>query len=310
MKLRMCLLWLVALLCAMPVSAQDNSLPQSTITLYVTVDWEGLSLDDENLEAIREFRRKHPHIAMLHLLNPVYFLQPGIDTAGTAAKIRSTLLPGDEHGLHLHGWKSLVERCELPYRSEPSFSGTPEVCDSGDCGYSVSLEYAYSEYELATLVGCSAGLLVQQGFNRPRSFRAGGWQLGPKLAAALLNNGFVFDSSRTVPQLVANRWGETSNLMQMVKVLHADGAILDQPYELLPGLMEYPNNASLADYTSTDQLVEIFKTLVANGKTVMVLGFHQESAFNYLNRLADAIPLMQQEADTAGVRLEWARYRW
>lgn len=310
MKLRMCLLWLVALLCAMPVSAQDNSLPQSTITLYVTVDWEGLSLDDENLEAIREFRRKHPHIAMLHLLNPVYFLQPGIDTAGTAAKIRSTLLPGDEHGLHLHGWKSLVERCGLPYRSEPSFSGTPEVCDSGDCGYSVSLEYAYSEYELATLVGCSAGLLVQQGFNRPRSFRAGGWQLGPKLAAALLNNGFVFDSSRTVPQLVANRWGETSNLMQMVKVLHADGAILDQPYELLPGLMEYPNNASLADYTSTDQLVEIFKTLVANGKTVMVLGFHQESAFNYLNRLADAIPLMQQEADTAGVRLEWARYRW
>lgn len=310
MKLRMCLLWLVALLCAMPVSAQDNSLPQSTITLYVTVDWEGLSLDDENLEAIREFRRKHPHIAMLHLLNPVYFLQPGIDTAGTAAKIRSTLLPGDEHGLHLHGWKSLVERCGLPYRSEPSFSGIPEVCDSGDCGYSVSLEYAYSEYELATLVGCSAGLLVQQGFNRPRSFRAGGWQLGPKLAAALLNNGFVFDSSRTVPQLVANRWGETSNLMQMVKVLHADGAILDQPYELLPGLMEYPNNASLADYTSTDQLVEIFKTLVANGKTVMVLGFHQESAFNYLNRLADAIPLMQQEADTAGVRLEWARYRW
>lgn len=310
MKLRMCLLWLVALLCAMPVSAQDNSLPQSTITLYVTVDWEGLSLDDENLEAIREFRRKHPHIAMLHLLNPVYFLQPGIDTAGTAAKIRSTLLPGDEHGLHLHGWKSLVERCELPYRSEPSFSGIPEVCDSGDCGYSVSLEYAYSEYELATLVGCSAGLLVQQGFNRPRSFRAGGWQLGPKLAAALLNNGFVFDSSRTVPQLVANRWGETSNLMQMVKVLHADGAILDQPYELLPGLMEYPNNASLADYTDTDQLVEIFKTLVANGKTVMVLGFHQESAFNYLNRLADAIPLMQQEADTAGVRLEWARYRW
>ena len=94
----------------------------------------------------------------------------------------------------------------------------------------------------------------------------------------------------------------------MVKVLHADGTILDQPYELLPGLMEYPNNASRADYTSTDQLVEMFKALIANGKTVMVLGFHQESAFNYLNRLADAIPLMQQQADAAGVKLEWAPY--
>ena len=309
MKLRMRLLWLVALLCAMPASAQDNALPQPTITLYVTVDWEGLSLDEENLEAIREFRRTYPHIAMLHLLNPVYFLQPGINTADTTAKIRSVLLPGDEHGLHLHGWKSLVEYCKVEYKSEPSFAGAAEQCEDGSCGYAVSLEYAYSQYELATLVGCSADLLVKRGFDRPRSFRAGGWQLGPKLAVALLDNGFVFDSSRTVPQLVANRWGETSNLMQMVKVLHADGSILDQPYELLPGLMEYPNNASLADYTSTDQLLEIFRTLLVSGKTVMVLGFHQESAFNYLNRLADAIPRMQQEADATGVRLEWAQYR-
>src|SRR3546814_5610700 len=129
MKLRMCLLWLVALLCAIPVSAQDNTLPQPKITLYVTVDWEGLSLDDENLEAIREFRRQHPHIAMLHLLNPVYFLQPGIDATDTAAKIKSTLLPGDEHGLHLHGWKSLVEHCKVEYKSEPSFAGAAEQCE-------------------------------------------------------------------------------------------------------------------------------------------------------------------------------------
>jgi hypothetical protein len=41
----------------------------------------------------------------------------------------------------------------------------------------------------------------------------------------------------------------------------------------------------------------------------MVLGFHQESAFNYLDRLSDAIPLMQQIADEAGVQLQWAQYR-
>ena len=131
MKLRMRLLWLVALLCAMPASAQDNALPQPTITLYVTVDWEGLSLNEENLEAIREFRRAYPHIAMLHLLNPVYFLQPGINTADTTAKIRSVLLPGDEHGLHLHGWKSLVEYCKVEYKSEPSFAGAAEQCEDG-----------------------------------------------------------------------------------------------------------------------------------------------------------------------------------
>jgi hypothetical protein len=288
--------------------AADESAAPRTITLYMTVDWEGLSLDEENLDAMRQFRRKHPEIPMLHLLNPVYFVRPGAVAEDAAQKIKSTLLPSDAHGLHLHGWKSLVERCELPYKSEPSFGGVPESCTEGDCGYTVSLEYAYSEHELTILTGCSVELLVQQGFRRPTSFRAGGWQLGPKMAGALLKNGFLMDTSRTAPQLVAKRWDESTDLVKMVRALHADGSILDQPYELLPGLTELPNNASMADYTRTEELVEIFRTLLANNKSVMVMGFHQESAFNYLDRIADAIPLMQQIADQAGVRLQWATF--
>lgn len=303
-------LWLTALLAyALPVLGVEQTPAQPTMTIYVTVDWEGWSLDEENLDAMREFRRQYPHIPMLHLLNPAYFVKPGVDAADAAQKIKSTLLPVDGHGLHLHGWRSLVERCELPYKSAPSYAGTPEACsEHADCGYTVSLEYAYSEHELTILVGCSVDLLVQQGFQWPKSFRAGGWQLGPKLASAIHKNGFVLDSSRTVPQLIANSWHEESELVRMVKALHADGSILDQPFELLPGLTELPNNASLADYTRSEELVEIFATLVANGKTIMVLGFHQESAFNYLDRLTDAIPRMQQIADEANIRLQWAHY--
>lgn len=307
MIFRLCLAAL--LVCSLPVWGEERTTAQPTVTVYVTVDWEGWSLDEENLDAMREFRRQYPHIPMLHLLNPAYFVKPGVDAAAAAQKIKSTLLPEDGHGLHLHGWRSLVERCELPYKSVPSYAGTPEECsEQADCGYTVSLEYAYSEHELTILVGCSVDLLVQQGFQWPKSFRAGGWQLGPKLASAIHKNGFVLDSSRTVPQLVANSWHEESELVRMVKALHADGSILDQPFELLPGLMELPNNASLADYTRSEELVEIFSTLVGSGKTVMVLGFHQESAFNYLGRLTDAIPRMQQIADEAGIRLQWARY--
>lgn len=302
-------LWLAALLCVPSAWANESPSASPTITLYVTVDWEGWSLDEENLEAMRQFRQQHPEIPMLHLLNPVYFARPDADAPAAAQTIKSTLLPSDAHGLHLHGWKSLVERCELPYRGTPSFSGPAEECNEGDCGYSVSLEYAYSEHELTILVGCSVDLLVQQGFEWPKSFRAGGWQFGPKLASAIQRNGFLLDTSRTAPQLVANRWDESSHLVKMVRALHADGDILDQPFELLPGLMEYPNNASLVDYTRTEELVEIFKALVANKKSVMVLGFHQESAFNYLDRLADAIPLMQQAADATGVRLQWGQLR-
>lgn len=302
--------WLTFLLLwTLPALAVENASAQPSITIYVTVDWEGWSLDEENLDAMRQFRQKYPNIPMLQLLNPAYFVRPGVDAAAAAQKIKSTLLPMDGHGLHLHGWKSLVERCELSYKSAPSFAGTTEECpEDADCGYTVSLEYAYSEHELTILVGCSVDLLVQQGFRWPKSFRAGGWQFGPKLAGAIHKNGFVLDSSRTVPQLIASNWHEESELVRMVKALHADSSILDQPFDLLPGLTELPNNASLADYTRAEELVEIFKTLVANGKSVMVLGFHQESAFNYLDRLADAIPRMQQAAAAAGVRLQWAQY--
>jgi hypothetical protein len=302
--------WLAFLLLwPLPAFATAQSEESPSITVYVTVDWEGWSLDEENLDAMREFRKRHPEIPMLHLLNPAYFTKPGANVDDAARKIKSTLLPGDAHGLHLHAWKSLVERCELPYKGAPSFAGTPEECgEDTDCGYTVSLEYAYSEHELTILVGCSVDLLVQQGFQWPRIFRAGGWQFGPKLAGAIHKNGFMFDSSRMVPQLIANNWHEDSELVRMVKALHAGSSILDQPFEIVPGLTELPNNAGLADYTRKEDILEIFSTLIAHGKKVMVLGFHQESAFNYLDRLGDAIPHMQKAAEAAGVRLEWAHY--
>lgn len=69
--------------------------------------------------------------------------------------------------------------------------------------------------------------------------------------------------------------------------------------------MEYPNNASLADYTSTKHIVAMFKTLLAEHKPVMVLGFHQETATDYLIRLEKAIPQMEALAKEQGVKIEW-----
>lgn len=281
----------------------------STITVYVTVDWEGLSLEPENLEAMQAFRLRHPEIPMLQLLNPAYFVRPGTDVMTVTRKIHSALLPEDAHGLHLHAWRSLIEACGVPYQRGPLITDGPEPCPHGECGYTVSLEYAYSEAQLTQLVGCSADLLVHQGFDRPRMFRAGAWQFGPKLAAALRSNGFRVDSSRTDARFLTQRWGEDSPIVRMIGELHPGSSVLDQPYELLPGLTELPNNGSLADYTSTAQIVETFRTLLAERKRVMVLGFHQETAFDFLDHLEAAIPQMEAAAQAAGVRLEWARYR-
>lgn len=278
----------------------------NTIRVYVTVDWEGWSLDEDNLAEMRAFRKQYPHIPMLQLLNPVYFVRPLVNQADTYASISSTFLPIDMHGLHLHGWKSLMQTCQIPYQSAPSYDSLKETCEGGECGYTVSLEYAYSQQDLTQLVACSSDLLVQQGFKRPTSFRAGGWQLGPKLTAALVSNGYAIDTSKTDANLLKTRWAADSGLVTMVSALHPNSTPLDQPYLLAEGLMEYPNNASLADYTSTAQILSLFKQLITHQKTHMVLGFHQETATSFLYELASAIPLMEKMAKEAGITIEWA----
>lgn len=129
--------------------------------------------------------------------------------------------------------------------------------------------------------------------------------MGPKLMAALQANDFIWDSSVIDAELLKTRWHAQSGIITMLKKLHPNATPMDQPYALSEQMMEYPNNAALADYTSSKQIVRLFKKLIAADKTVMVLGFHQETAADYLGRLAKAIPEMEQTAEAQGWKIEW-----
>lgn len=296
----------VLLLLASPFTAMAQS--GQKIQIYMTVDWEGISLEPENIEAMQVFRKQFPNIPMLQLLNPVYFIRDSQQAPKMAETIRSTFLPSDTQGLHIHGWKSLANYCKVPYQHTYSFANTDENCQTGDCGYTVSIELAYSEADLTQLIACSSEVLTKNGFAKPMHFRSGGWQLGPKLKAALQANAFVWDSSRTDASLLSHRWGEGSSIVKMLRLLHPTSTPLEQPFSLSDTLQEYPNNASLADYTSTKQIIALFKQLLAENKRVMVLGFHQETANEYLHRLAIAIPQMEALAKEQGVEIEWVSH--
>lgn len=296
---------IVGLLALNTAHAENTTSNPQTIRVYVTVDWEGVSLEQENIETMQKFRQQFPHIPMLQLLNPVYFLRDAEHAPQTAEIVRSTFLPQDTQGLHVHAWKSLVKYCGVPYQHAPSFANINEACTEGDCGSSVSLEYAYSQADLTKLIACSSDIQVANGFSKPVHFRAGGWQLGPKLMGALLANGFTWDSSVTDPDLLTSQWHEQSGMVKMLRQLHSTSTPLDQPYAVNAQLTEYPNNAGLADYTSTKQIVEMFKTLLTEQKSVMVLGFHQETATDYLHRLESAIPQMEALAKAHNVKIEW-----
>lgn len=278
---------------------------QDEIQLWVTVDWEGLSLEEDNLAAMRDFRQQFPDIPFLHLINPAYFTAPHAHRAQLGSAIRSTFLASDTVGLHLHPQRNLVEACGLTYQSAPAISPAEANCQGMQCGHAVSLELAYTQPELHTLVACASALLQQNGFNPPKHFRAGAWQLGPKLQSALVANGFVWDSSRIDAQLLLSRWPAESALVRTLQQLHPGAQACEQPFALTPQLMEYPDNAALADYTSTRQLLQLFNRLLAHKQTVMVLGFHQESASDYLWRLTRAVPHLQAMAKQAQVKLVW-----
>lgn len=295
-------LGLVVLIGIMMLKSDEK--PQS-IAVYVTVDWEGRSLDDEDIEAMQSFRQQFPHIPMLQLLNPAYFVRDHAYPVRLAQTIRSTFLPIDTQGLHVHAWKSLTDCCGVAYQYSHSFADMDENCQTGDCGYTVSLELAYTEQALTKLIACSNQILVDNGFNQSVHFRAGGWQFGPKLMAALEANNFVWDSSKIDADLLTTRWHEDSGMVTMLRQLHPDSTPLDQPYALSAKLMEYPNNAALADYTNTKQIVTLFKQLIAANKSVMVLGFHQETAADFLEHLEKAIPEMEAIAKTENFQLVW-----
>ncbi len=282
------------------------SAPQpKAIQVYVTVDWEGRSLDEEDIEEMQAFRQQFPHIPMLQLVNPAYFLRGHPYNARLTESIQSTFLPTDTVGLHVHAWKSLTNHCGVPYQAGHSFADVNERCETGDCGYTVSLENAYSQAELTKLIACSNQVLVDNGFNKSTHFRAGGWQLGPKLIAALEADGFTWDSSEIDADLLTTRWHEQSGMIKMLRKLHPERTPLDQPYALSAQLMEFPNNAALADYTTAKQLVQLFENLLDANKTVMVTGFHQETAADFLPRLAIAIPRMEVIAKSRGINIEW-----
>lgn len=307
--------WLSLTLCLISLNGHgttetDTSTPHH-MRIYVTVDWEGTSLEQENIDTMRAFRKNFPHIPMLQLLNPVYFVrepsQP-THTSQVANTIRSTFLNSDTVGLHVHAWKSLVTYCGIAYQHQPSFADSDENCQTGDCGYTVSLEYAYSAPDLSKLIACSSQVLLTHGFTKPKHFRAGGWQRGPKMLAALENNGFVWDSSDIDASLLTTRWHDESGIVKMLRQLHPNNTSLDQPYAISAQMMEYPNNAALADYTSSKQIVALFKQLIAANKQVMVLGFHQETAADYLIELEKAIPKIQTIAKENGVIIEWVSH--
>jgi hypothetical protein len=287
----------------------------SNILIVVSVDWEGRSLLSQNLEVMASFRRKYPDIPFQHFLNAAYYTRAVVDVAKTTAAIRSTLLPEDEHGLHIHAWHSLLSAAGVAARHAPRF--LPEDLDLSavkapddwgfypeESGYDVPLEH-FEVDEVDRMIQTSQAILTAQGFRLATTFRAGGWMSGRNVQEALARNMISLDCSAVDPQVPFRRFGDIP-LYRWVTELWPGINDCSQPHRVVTragDIWEIPNNAGLVDYTSTKEVVAIFQKNVAfwrespNRHCVISTGFHQETARKFLDRLDGAIEIVRGIAD-------------
>jgi len=287
----------------------------ANIVVVVSVDWEGRSLLQENLQLIAAFRRKHPDVPMQHFLNAAYYTRADMDAVQTTEAIQQALAPMDDHGLHIHAWHSLLFAAGVTGRSSPKFceSIAADLMSADDWGfypsepgYDVPLE-CFEANELDKIIRTSVAILTAQGFPRPVCFRAGGWMAGEKVRSALARNGFMLDCSAVDPRLAIRRFGDIP-LCRWLSELWPTVTETTQPHPLVTSsgeLWQAPNNAGLVDYTSLDELIAIFQSNVTHWwrepdrHCFFSTGFHQETARKFLYRLDEAIGAIKRMAEEA-----------
>lgn len=237
--------------------------------LYVVIstDWDFPDVDDRVLDHHSELHAAHPELKITHLIGPYTFTDPEVSQARRdlitdwAKGMRET--HGDEIGLHVHPRCTFVEAAGLPCKTQPSVQ-TP---DGDPTGYTVHLG-AYSREEWNTMFAKADDIWGSLGFGKPVSFRAGAWTLETHVALALVDSGFVVDSSPVnwpyMEEWIGyelydwnmNQWGPIGDT--------------SQPYyptedSLLPGgsgakidLLEVPDNGVMVDYWTVDEMKGIF----------------------------------------------------
>jgi hypothetical protein len=314
-----------------------------TLKVVISVDWEGREL--VGLEDMRKFRDNHPNVPLTQYLNAAYFTKKGADPEDVATKIKSVLRPGDEHGLHVHAWKSLFEASGVTYHNGTTYFGRDSSLDdcTVDCGQAVMLN-SYSSDELRKVVRFSTDTLVSHGFTRPVSFRAGGFIADKGVLEAVAAEGFLRDSSpiqATIFDADAKgyleildpngsddmiNWAATErtlwpfydNESQPSRKTLSQGSLLEIPFNgtmvdyhaiTNPGTFFGWTGAPPDDLPTMESMLAVYhacRPLVsADSETVMTFGFHQETAPQYLAALGHFLDLLDLEASGDKITIKY-----
>lgn len=299
---------------AVSLAADGNPVPFAHLQfhrshpLYVlmTTDWDSSDSLDSILLLHEKLHEEHPGLKFTHFLGPYTFTDPDVSQARQTylanwlIRLRATYQ--DEIGLHIHPFCNFVNTVPgVPCRFKPSDS-----YDKGDTtGYTV-LSSAYSESEYLKMLKAADTLFNAHGLGKPTAFRTGSWAANGGVLKALAEDGFVADSS-------ANNWArieesqyEDNGMLYKWNRQHWKPITdISQPYypnSLNPAIagnpvipiLEIPDNGSLVDYVTGDEMIEIFNVnwfgTPLQRPVTFVMGFHPVSySLGYHRRIEKAL---------------------
>jgi len=284
-----------------------------TVVVIVSVDWEGRDFHPLNINAFQEFRDNYPDVPLLQFLNAAYYTKPDAVATDVTSTIESVLLPIDEHGLHIHGWKTLFEAAGVEHITSPTWWNGGELTEE-DCEYDCGHEISISEYttkELVQVIQFSQEIHTENGFDEASSFRTGGWMAEDNVLEALQEEEFLYDHSSVPVELIADEIDSGTLIFQWLSELWEDTQVTSQPYEIITDLTEVPDNACLADYMTGEDMLDVFLANVEicednpDNIAYLSIGFHQETTNVYVYRVAEAIDLITEYADKHGITVEF-----
>jgi len=264
--------------------------------LYVllTTDWDTSDSKDAILKLHEELHLEHPTLKITHFLGPYTFTDSAVSPsrreyiANWILRLRDTYK--DEIGLHIHPYCNFVNTVtSVDCRIKPS-----DTYKRGDSsGYTV-LSAAYGEVEFLRMLKAADDLFINHGLGKSTAFRTGSWAADRNTLNALAADGFVADSS-------ANNWRRIREESEN----DGNGVLYDwnrkhwqtindrsQPYTpsqdspMKTGspaihLLEVPDNGSLVDYVTGDEMISIFKAnwhdQALHKPATFVFGFHPVS---------------------------------
>lgn len=263
-------------------------------------------MTSDSLDAIDALRKSFGGAPLTHFVSAAYFTKAVPDPTAVDT-ITAAVHPGDELAVHLHAWRSLAQASGISPKLSPSFlTGTDALLafDDGDTGFDTDLD-AYSVVDLRAMLRMSRTLLERTQLPVSQSFRAGGYLATPKVFEAMRAEGFRVDSSATAArQLDA---GKDGFLTKRLEGVWPDVQAGTQPY-----LVHQPSGdvtevpiAAIADYATAAQVVAAFDAAhvrlqaTPDRDVFVVLAFHQETATEFVGRLAQAIATVQARPEIA-----------